>query len=211
MHLAVSGGAALAITAPAREGPALKVLYCIRHCAASGQEPDAPLTPEGYRQAGVLAAHLAGAGIGRIISSPYRRAQESAAPLAARLGLAVETDPRLKERVLSAGNRPDWYERLRESFADPDLRLPGGESGREATQRGLAAIHAALTGPAGTVAVVTHGNLLALILHHFTGDFGFAGWQQLSTPDVYRLAIGPDNPQVQRVWDHHRPGPFSRA
>ena len=52
-----------------------------------------------------------------LLSSPYTRAQQSIAPLAQRLGLPVESDARLAERVLSAeplahwarGDPPDFY------------------------------------------------------------------------------------------------------
>ena len=108
------------------------------------QEAEAPLTAEGERQAQALADALAAAGIERIVSSPMRRALDSAAPLARRLGLAVEVDARLAERVLSGGVRVDWLDRLRESFDDLDARLQGGESSREAMVRGTAAVDDAL-------------------------------------------------------------------
>ena len=96
----------------------MKTIYAVRHCRASGQAPDAPLTAEGVVQAAALADFLAPLGIERIVVSPYLRAQQSIAPLAARLGLVVEQDARLVERVLSTGERADWLERLRESFED---------------------------------------------------------------------------------------------
>ena len=34
---------------------------------------------------------------------------------------------------------------------------------------------------------VTHGNLMALVLHSVDSTFGFDGWQSLSNPDVYLL------------------------
>jgi 2,3-bisphosphoglycerate-dependent phosphoglycerate mutase len=73
----------------------MKTLYVVRHCKAEGQEADAPLTLEGVAQANRLADSLAAANIERIISSPYVRATQSIAPLARRLGLAIELDVRL--------------------------------------------------------------------------------------------------------------------
>lgn len=52
------------------------------------------------------------------MSSPYVRAQQSIVPLAQRLGLPVETEPRLVERVLSAAPLVHWREALRQTFAD---------------------------------------------------------------------------------------------
>lgn len=156
-------------------------LLLIRHAKATGQAPDAPLTPEGAEAAARLADTLAEAGITRIVSSPWRRAVDTARPLAARLGLEVGTEGRLTERVLSGADLPDWMTHLEASFADPDLALPGGESGRVARARILAAL-AEARDPGGVTAVFTHGNLLALAL-----GLDHAGWAGLRNPDVWRL------------------------
>lgn len=159
----------------------------IRHCAADGQAGDAPLSAAGRAQAEALAASLADAGIDRIVASPYRRAIDSIAPLARRLGLAVERDDRLTERVLSTHLLPDWRERLRASFNDPDLVLEGGESSRMAMARGVESVEDALRGAARTPAIVTHGNLLTLMLRRFDARYGFEAWQAMTNADIYRL------------------------
>jgi len=153
----------------------------IRHAKATGQAPDAPLTPDGTQAAARLAEALAEAGITRIVSSPWRRAVDTARPLAQRLGLEVETDARLTERVLSGRDLPYWRPVLRASFRLPALCLPGGESGRTARARALAALQNARD-PAGVTAIFTHGNLLALAL-----GLDHAGWAGLRNPDVWRL------------------------
>ncbi|HMG51089.1 MAG TPA: histidine phosphatase family protein [Inquilinus sp.] len=162
-------------------------IYLIRHCRAAGQEPEAPLTEEGHAQALRLRDRLAATPIARVVSSPFLRARDSAASLAARLGLPVGIDERLAERVLAADPAEDWQDRLRQSFADPGLCWPGGESGAAAMARGRAAVDAAAADAGGPVAVVTHGNLLALILHSFDGHSGFDTWAGLTNPDVYRI------------------------
>lgn len=52
---------------------------------------DPPLHREGWRQAQAVADLLAEQGVTRIVASPMRRAQETAAPLAKRTGLPIET------------------------------------------------------------------------------------------------------------------------
>ena len=156
-------------------------LLLVRHAKAAGQAPDAPLTPEGEWGAARLADALAERGITRIVSSPWTRAVETARPLAKRLSLEVETDPRLTERVLSGVSVPDWQTRLRASFADAELVLPGGESGQVARTRILAALEEARD-PDGLTVVVTHGNLMALAL-----GLDFEGWATLRNPDVWSL------------------------
>ena len=59
------------------------------------ERKDIPLSEIGFRQADLVAERLAGEGIRRLVSSPLDRARQTAAPLAARLGLRVETDNRL--------------------------------------------------------------------------------------------------------------------
>lgn len=78
----------------------------IRHAKASGQAPDAPLTAEGHMQAQRLAAQLAPHPITRVVSSPWLRAVDTARPLAQALGLRIEPDGRLTERVLSPTDLP---------------------------------------------------------------------------------------------------------
>jgi 2,3-bisphosphoglycerate-dependent phosphoglycerate mutase len=180
----------------------MKTLYLVRHCAAAGQAPGDPLTPEGRMQAEALADHLTPCGIRRIVSGPYRRAMETAAPLAARLGLVVETDDRLVERVLCAGGHPDWREMLRASFADPDRRYEGGESGREASERGVAVLHEVLEHPVaadGATMIVTHGNLLALLLRRQDPAFGFDQWAAMTCPDVYRATVTVGRVAIERI------------
>jgi 2,3-bisphosphoglycerate-dependent phosphoglycerate mutase len=167
----------------------MKTLYLVRHCKAEGQGADAPLTPEGVAQSNSLADLLAHADIERIISSPYTRATQSIAPLSRRLNLGVELDTRLVERVLCSDPRPDWQEHLFASFADLDLRLEGGESGREAMLRAVAVVTDIRRHAARNTLLVTHGNLMALLLKHFDDSIGFAEWRALSNPDVYHVDL----------------------
>jgi exopolyphosphatase/guanosine-5'-triphosphate,3'-diphosphate pyrophosphatase len=81
----------------------VRKVYLIRHAKAEklsawdGPEPLRPLTPRGLLQAQELAESLAGAGVRRILASPFLRCRQTAAPLAARLGLRVLVDERLAD------------------------------------------------------------------------------------------------------------------
>ncbi len=175
-----------------------KVLYVVRHCQAVGQTPDAPLTEEGARQARRLADQLGKGGLERIVASPYARAVQSIAPLAQQLGLPVLTDVRLIERVLSAEPLHDWQAALRATFEDVDRCYAGGESSRAAMQRAVAALNDIAAHPAQISVVVTHGNLMTLLLKHFDPAIGFDLWQQLANPDLYRVTLG-SQATVRRV------------
>ncbi len=167
----------------------MKTIYLIRHCKAAGQHPEAPLTEEGVRQSMRLAEALGDCRIERIVSSPFLRAVSSVEPLANRLGLGVELEERLRERVLSGTERPDWMERLQRSFEDLDVTLEGGESSRAAMERAAAALRDIAGGQAQTVAVATHGNLMALALKAYDDRVGYEDWKALSNPDVYKLVF----------------------
>ncbi len=71
------------------------------HFTATRRDPgiaDPRLTPEGQAQAERAAAALAGQGIRRIVASPYTRAMQTAAPIAAALDLPVHINPLIRER-----------------------------------------------------------------------------------------------------------------
>ncbi len=156
----------------------------VRHCESSGQAGEAPLTAAGYAQAEALAERLTAHPIDRIVSSSYRRAQETIAPFAARAGLRIELEPRLVERRLSAAPIPDWREVVRRSFGELDFAVPGGESGRQTLERGWAALEEVLAGGHKLPVIVSHGQLISLVLSRIDPSFGFDGWQSLANPDV---------------------------
>src|SRR6267142_989850 len=139
-------------------------------------------------------------GVDLLVSSPYTRAQQSIAPLARRLGLAVEIDDRLAERVLAAQPLVKWRDAIRQTFEDLDLAWHGGESSRTAMARGRAAIDSLLARPECAPVVVTHGNLMTLILSSFAPQFGFQTWECLSNPDVYCLAVQGERVEMSRTW-----------
>ena len=177
-----------------------KIIYLIRHCQATGQAADAPLTSEGIDQAETLAEFLLEAQIGQIVSSPFARAIESINPLSIRLNIEIKLDERLIEAALSTIDYSDWLDKLRETFSDFELSFEGGESSCAATNRAIAALNDALVLETDSIVVVTHGRLLTLILKHFDSKYGFEEWQNLTTPDVFRIVIKENESQVNRIW-----------
>lgn len=88
------GGFGIAATTPSRSS-ATTTVYVVRHAeAAQDGTRDPALTAAGERRALELRAALGEAGIAAIYASPYRRTQDTAAPLADALGLEVRSyDP----------------------------------------------------------------------------------------------------------------------
>lgn len=130
---------------------------------------DIPLNDVGRGQARDAGSVLAGYGWDMIVSSPLRRAAETADLIAAGLGLNVARRvPELTERS---------FGRAEGLQAGPELdalRVPGGfrgaESEDEAASRGLGALEA-LAGefPGRRVLVIAHGTLLRVSLSRAIG------------------------------------------
>ncbi len=84
-------------------------LYVVRHAHAGPRGSDGSadqvrhLSDRGQRQAEALSEQLAATGITRIVSSPFARCVETLTPVGLRLGITVETDPRLAEAQGCAG------------------------------------------------------------------------------------------------------------
>lgn len=175
-------------------------LLLVRHAQAEGQSPDAPLTTTGVRQAQELCDFLAANEITRIVSSTYKRAQDSILPLSQRLAIPVELDERLVESDLSAAILPDWQVKLESTFLDFDLVYPGGESSRDATTRAMSVLNS-MVSENGTTVVVSHGRLMALMLKHFAPHYGFNEWRALTNPDVFSIELYADNTSsLRRLW-----------
>ncbi|MDZ5473723.1 histidine phosphatase family protein [Bacillus sp. 31A1R] len=180
----------------------MKKIYLVRHCQAEGQEPKAKLTALGREQAIQLAEFFHSIEVDRIISSPYDRAQESIKFLANQKGIEITLDPRLVERVLSTKPQPNWLEMLKETYEDLHKKFDGGESSEEAVVRGIAIVKELLTKGDNRFILVTHGNLMSLILRYFDQTYGFDQWAALTNPDVFLLEFEEEGKVlITRVWD----------
>jgi 8-oxo-dGTP diphosphatase len=77
-------------------------VFLVRHAQAGHRgfgpgDQDRALSVSGETQAAALPAALAGTAIARLLSSPYLRCVQTLEPLAATLGVTVETTPLLAE------------------------------------------------------------------------------------------------------------------
>lgn len=142
-----------------------KVLY--------GRLPGYHLSEAGKEMAEKVGATLAGRDITHLVSSPLERAQETAAPIAATLGLPVHTDERLIEASnLFEGNRvsvgdgvlshPQYWPKLWNPF-----RPSWGEPYLEIAQRMLPAAYAARDAALGHEAVCVSHQLPIWILRRY--------------------------------------------
>lgn len=175
-----------------------KMIYIVRHCAAEGQSPNADLTAEGIVQAKKLEEFFSEIEVNRIISSPFVRARRTAEPIADEKGIHIEEDSRLAERTLSSHSFEDWLLKLEDTFLDVHLKYEGGESSHEAMERVCNVVDELPDG--SKTVLVTHGNLMALLLRCYDERIGFKEWQALTNPDVYRIEVTDGGAQVERIW-----------
>lgn len=90
-----------AMLAPAAALAEPSAIYLVRHGekAAVGQDPD--LTPQGQARAQAIAVILGRSGITQVFSTPTRRTQQTAQPLAGRIGAEVQLyDPRAPKALV---------------------------------------------------------------------------------------------------------------
>jgi 2,3-bisphosphoglycerate-dependent phosphoglycerate mutase len=168
------------------------VFYLVRHAhAVWTPDENRPLSDQGLRDAERVADVLQSFPITALYASPARRAQQTITPLAARLDLPLKSAPALAERRLCAGAMDDFDAAVRATWDDFSFAHPGGETLAAAQRRGVRLVEGLTERhPAGHVVLGTHGNLLAIVLRHYDPSIGYAFWQSLTMPDIYRLAIG---------------------
>ena len=127
---------------------------------------DIPLTGAGERQAAAAAERLAGRTIGAIVTSPLRRARQTADAVAKATGVAVEVEDGLMELdfgewegLTFAEARERWPGELTAWLEDPSVAPPGGESFDQAAAR---------VGPALDRVVAAHPGQVVVVVSHVT-------------------------------------------
>jgi 2,3-bisphosphoglycerate-dependent phosphoglycerate mutase len=169
-----------------------------------GAESDIGLGARGLEQAKALARCLAEVRPDVLISSPMRRALDTAALIAAACGLAIEIAPGLHERrmgALSGASKADhWdtYAQEKDRWIAGDLGFAhaDAETFSEVRDRSVHALRD-LVGrfPGRTIAVVAHGVLIKIALTSLLDGFGPADFDR----------IGIDTASVNDLrWDGFR-------
>jgi len=170
---------------------------------------DPGLAPQGRVQAQAVCARLASEGVDAVVVTSLRRTTETAAPLAARLGV----DP-LVERDLREVNLGEWEGgayRQRVIEGDPLARelferqrwdvIPGAESNEALAARVRGAIERIAVAHAGRrVAVFAHGGTIGTVLALASGSepFAFVGADNGSISEV---VVSPGRWVVRRYND----------
>jgi broad specificity phosphatase PhoE len=192
------------------------VLIVVRHgqtaANASGLllgRADPPLTRHGRRQAAAVATMAGIAGAQRVVASPLRRAQETAAIL----GPPVVLDERWVEidygeyEGMALGEVPaDVWTRWR---ADPAWAPRGGESVAAVGVRVRDACQG-LVAEAATadIVVVSHVSPIKAAVAWALGVGDAVAWRMfLDLAGVCRIAVGPSGPSLRSYNERHPPLP----
>jgi broad specificity phosphatase PhoE len=149
------------------------------------------LTRLGREQAATVARYLGGVGATRVLTSPLKRARETAEILAQRLGVPIEELDELRELRESEGYEElsledqrlrRWSVWMAAHGDDPDYSYRGGESFNQISGRVLRAQELLLALGDENVLAVSHGIFLRFFL------------MNVLFPDSFRPS------QVQRLW-----------
>jgi probable phosphoglycerate mutase len=178
-----------------------------------GQGSDPDLSDEGKAQVARLPEALARFPISRVVSSPQRRAVQTAEPVAAARELSVEVDDRFAEydrdlpmyipiEQIRAENPQEWA-RLAQGH------LPSVVDEDAFRARVLAAVGdlVAAAEPEDTVAVFSHGGVINLLLHEILGTarllsfpVDYASMTRLLYSRSGQATVATVN-AVEHVWD----------
>lgn len=157
-------------------------LVLVRHGESEGNAAgiiqgrvDFGLSPRGHAQAAATAAELEKLPAARLLTSPLRRARETAASIGVALGLSALPEPALLEYDLGevsgmtiAELRVRYPEALRANADGRRFAFPG-EEGREVFQARLQGLLDALADSDGITIAVAHGGLISALCRMVVG------------------------------------------
>src|SRR5215218_9200335 len=191
--------------------PGATEVVLVRHGASEVAVPGRPfplvdghgdpaLAPEGEAQAAAVGERLAGEGLSGLFITTLRRTAQTAAPLAARLGLEPVVVPELRE--VSLGIYEGGEFRIRMAEGDPVAlqavaeerwdAIPGAETMESLAQRVRAGVEAvvASAGPDVSVAAVVHGGVIGEVCRQATHSRPFA-FVHADNGSLTRLVVVP--------------------
>lgn len=116
------------------------------------------------------------------------------------MNLDIGIDERLKERVLSNRNLIDWLGKLRNTYDNHELKFDGGDPSKEAMQRIVQVVNETFEIENEKTVIVTHGNIMSLLLNYYDDRFGFGEWGRLSNPDVFVLKLESNKVTCKHIW-----------
>jgi phosphoserine phosphatase len=181
-------------------------IFLVRHGETDWQREgrvlgtrDIGLNADGINQSQALVRALEGIEVAEVLSSPLRRAAQSAEIIAGGFDLDIARDPRLAD--VRVGRWEGAY--YKDLLSDPEYqkfvidplaeRTPGGEHVAEVRDRAVGSITQALGDNPGAdnVVVVTHANIIRVLCAHYTGT---------TLANFHRFRINPGSISILRFY-----------
>jgi probable phosphoglycerate mutase len=191
----------------------LLIRHALPHRSEPGEGSDPDLSADGVEQANRLPDALARFPITRLVSSPQRRAVQTAEPVAAARGLTIDIDERLAEYDRDLAHYIP-IEQIAAEYPEELARLAGGHLPSTVDEDSfLARINEGIRdiadagGHEDTVAVFSHGGVINGLLHGILRtekvlcvNVDYAGITRLLSSrsgDLYVAAVNG----TEHVWD----------
>jgi broad specificity phosphatase PhoE len=191
----------------------LLIRHALPHRSEPGEGSDPDLSADGVEQANRLPDALARFPITRLVSSPQRRAVQTAEPVAAARGLTIDIDERLAEYDRDLAHYIP-IEQIAAEYPEELARLAGGHLPSTVDEEAfLARINQGIRDIADagdhedTVAVFSHGGVINGLLHGILRtekvlcvNVDYAGITRLLSSrsgDLYVAAVNG----TEHVWD----------
>jgi broad specificity phosphatase PhoE len=191
----------------------LLIRHALPHRSEPGEGSDPDLSADGVEQANRLPDALARFPITRLVSSPQRRAVQTAEPVAAARGLTIDIDERLAEYDRDLAHYIP-IEQIAAEYPEELARLAGGHLPSTVDEEAfLARINEGIRDIADagdhedTVAVFSHGGVINGLLHGILRtekvlcvNVDYAGITRLLSSrngDLYVAAVNG----TEHVWD----------
>jgi len=196
----------------------MRQLFLVRHGSHDrlgrilcGRMPGVVLSATGRAEAQAVARRLAGSGAATLLASPRERTMETAAPIAAALGLPIVPEPALEEIAYG-----DWTGRpLADLAGDPlwsawntaraTARPPGGEGMAEVQAR-VAGVLARFAQDGPPVIGVSHGDVIRAALLAILG-LGLDAYDRIviDPASVSEVALWPGGGRVVSLNERSAP------
>lgn len=178
-------------------------LLLVRHGQSTGNSSgviqghlDFELSELGWLQARATAKRLAGETVDRLVSSPLRRATETAGLIAGELGLEVETDPALLEynigmiAGMTGAEVRDRHPEIVEAYRRGERPVLPGEEGRDVFLTRVSGALEILRDSGQTVVAVAHGGVIGAFCYTALGlDYRLPGMFEVANCSITEIRL----------------------
>lgn len=175
----------------------MNTLVLIRHAETQPIDGisahDWQLTEQGMQASQQLARQLTAFQLGAIYTSTEAKAITTGAIIAEMLNIPCQTAPDLQETRRDAADlltREAFQQAVHTAMQQPDEQHFGEETFAAARDRFLnRTVQLLAAHPAESIALVSHGRVLSMVLAHLLGDDPVAIWSDLTMPDYLAFPV----------------------